>query len=87
MRKLTFQSIAVFQFLAVVVVFASWWLYRTSIYLRASIGPHDEYYPHNWGFQGVVGILYLVGLLIPTAFVIMLERWIYDLVRLRRPPY
>jgi hypothetical protein len=80
MRNLRFKSIAVLQLLLVVVAFVSWWIYKTEIYLHTPIGPHDEYYPHNWGFQSVVGGLYLVGLLALTAFVIILERWICDLV-------
>ena len=85
MKKLRFKSVAVLQLLAVIVTFLSWWIYRTEMYLHAPIGPHDEYYPHNWGFQSVVGALYLVGLLTLTAFVIILVRWIYDLVSPRRP--
>lgn len=85
MKKLGFKSVAIPQLLAVLITFLSWWIYRTEIYLRTPIAPHDEYYPHNWGFQSVVGSLYLAGLLALTAFVIILERWIYDLGRLRRP--
>jgi len=85
MKNLRFKWIAILQLLAVTVSFLSWWIYRTEIYLRTPIGPHDEYYPHNWGFQSVVGALYPVGLLTLAAFVIILERWIYDLVGPRRP--
>jgi len=77
MRKLTFKMIAAIQILIVAGVFASWWLYRSAVYLKTPIGPHDEYYAHNWGFQSMA--LYLLGLLAFTCFVIVLERWFYGL--------
>jgi hypothetical protein len=77
MKKPTFKMIAALQVLVVISVFTSWWLFRTSVYLKTPIGPYGEYYAHNWGFQGMVGALYLIGLLVLTTFVIILERWIY----------
>lgn len=79
MRKPTFKMIAMIQILVVIGGFTSWWLYRTAAYLRTPIGPHEEYYAHHWGYQGMVGALYLVGLLALTGFVIVLERWVYGL--------
>jgi hypothetical protein len=80
MRKLlNFKAVAVIQVLAVSGLFISWWLIRTASYVKAPLGPHDEYYPHNWGFQLIVGALYYVPLLALTAGVIILERWLLDL--------
>lgn len=79
-RRFNFKAIAVVQVIAVSGVFISWWLIRTASYLRAPIGPHDEYYPHNWGFQLIVGAVYYVPLLALTAGVIVLERWLLDLI-------
>jgi hypothetical protein len=80
MRKLlNFKVLAVIQVLAVSGVFISWWLIRTAAYVKAPLGPHDEYYPHNWGFQLIVGALYYVPLLALTAGIIILERWLLDL--------
>lgn len=77
MKRLTFKTMAVLQVFVVVGTFTAWWIFRTSAYLRNPIGPYGEYYAHNWGFQGAVGALYLVGLLAFTSFVIILERWVY----------
>jgi hypothetical protein len=77
-RRLNFKTIAVIQVLAVSGVFISWWIIRTVSYVKAPLGPHDEYYPHNWGFQLIVGALYYVPLLTLTAGVIILERWLLD---------
>jgi hypothetical protein len=79
MKKPTFKMMAALQVLVVVGAFTSWWLFRTFAYLRTPIRPHGEYYAHNWGFQGMVGFLYLIGLLALTTLVIILERWIYGL--------
>jgi hypothetical protein len=84
MKKPTFKMMAAIQVLGVVGAFTSWWIFRTSAYLRTPIGPYGEYYAHNWGFQGLVGVLYLVGLLAMTTFVIVLERWICSLFSSRR---
>lgn len=70
---------AVIQVLVVSGVFISWWLVRTASYVNAPLGPQDEYYPHHWGFQLIVGALYYVPLLGLTAWVIILERWLLDL--------
>jgi hypothetical protein len=78
-KRIKFKVIAVMQVLAVSGVFISWWLIRTTSYLKAPLGPYDEYYPHNWGFQLIVGALYYVPLLALTAGVIVLERWLLDL--------
>ena len=75
----TFEMMAVIQFVLVIGAFTAWWLIRTRAFLRAPIGPYGEYYVHNWSFQGMVGILYLVGLLAFTTFLIILERWIFGL--------
>lgn len=77
-KRVKFKVIAVIQILAVSGVFISWWLIRTASYVKAPLGPHDEYYPHNWGFQLIVGTLYFVALLALTAWVIILERWLLD---------
>jgi hypothetical protein len=80
MRKLlNFKAIAVIQVLAVSGSFISWWLIRTASYVKAPLGPYDEYYPHNWGFQLIVGVLYYVPLLALTAGLLILERWLLDL--------
>jgi hypothetical protein len=84
MKTPTFKMIAGIQLLLVISASTCWWLYRTSAYLRTPIGPYGEYYAHNWGFQGLVGALYLCGLLAITAFVIILERWICSLFTSRR---
>jgi hypothetical protein len=83
---LNFKAIAVIQVLAVSGAFIAWWLYRTAAYLNSPIGPYDEYYPHNWGFQLIVGALYCVALLALTAVVIMLERWLLDLISTTEDP-
>jgi hypothetical protein len=78
-KRIKFRVIAVIQVLAVSGVFISWWLIRTASYVKAPLGPYDEYYPHNWGFQLLVGALYYAPLLALTAGVIVLERWLLDL--------
>lgn len=80
MRKLlTFRGLAVIQVLLVCGTFTLWWLIRTAAYVETPIGPNDEYYPHNWGFQLAVGTLYCVGLLALTTGIISVERWLFGL--------
>jgi hypothetical protein len=59
--------------------FTLWWLIRTAAYINTPIGPYHEYYPHNWGFQPIVGALYCGALLAVTAGVIAIERWLLGL--------
>jgi len=84
MKKLTFKTIAVFQTLVVVGVFAAWWAFRTTEYLGTPIRPSEEVYAHNWGFQCMVGAIYLVGLLAITAFVLAVESLIYGFFQPKR---
>ena len=84
MKKLTFKTMAVFQTLVVVGVFAAWWAFRTTEYLGTPIRPSEEVYAHNWGFQCMVGAIYLVGLLAISAFVLSIERWIYGFFQPKR---
>ena len=74
-----FKMIAVIQVLAVSALFIFWWLIRTASYVKAPLGPHNEYYAHNWAFQLIVGAVYYVPLLALTVGVIILERWLLDL--------
>jgi hypothetical protein len=53
--------------------------YENRAYVETPIGPNDEYYPHNWGFQLIVGGVYCVALLALTAGVIAVERSLIDL--------
>jgi hypothetical protein len=78
-KRIKFKAIAVIQILAVSGVFISWWLIRTASYVKAPLGLRAEYYPHNWGFQLIVGALYYVPLLALTAGLIILECWLLDL--------
>jgi hypothetical protein len=41
-------------------------------------------YAHNWGFQCMVGAIYLVRLLAITAFVLAIERLIYGFFQPKR---
>jgi hypothetical protein len=61
-------------------IFILWWLIRAAAYIKTPIRLHDEIYAHNWGFQLIVGSLYLVALVAFTAFVIAVERWLLDLL-------
>lgn len=74
-----FRILAIIQVLTVCGAFIVWWLVRTDAYVNTPIGPNDEYYPHNWGFQLLVGALYCVALLALTAGVIAVERWLVDI--------
>jgi hypothetical protein len=78
-KRFNFKAMAIVQVIAVSAVFISWWLIGTASYVRAPLGPYDEYYPHNWAFQILVGGLYYIPLLALTAGVIILERWLLDL--------
>ena len=77
MRNLpSFKVIGIVQAVIAIGGFVWWWLYRTSSYLSKPIGMHDEYYPHNWGFQLIVGGIYLVGWSAAVASLIILEYFI-----------
>jgi hypothetical protein len=78
-RWRTFRALALIQTAIVMTTFIVWWVARTAAYIKAPIGPYDEYYPHNWGFQMTVGGIYCVPVLAITAGVIILERWMLDI--------
>jgi len=61
--------------------FFIWWALNASAYLA---NPQDgDLYAHHWGFQVMVGAVYLLGFCVAVATLLILERCILLLFQQR----
>ena len=67
------------QYAILVVGFILWFYIRTSAFMRGPVP--NEYYTHSWGFQMLVGSLYLAGALVLLTFIVCVEVGLIDLYR------
>jgi len=77
-----FRVAVVVQYAVLIAVFTSWFYTRTRTFMAGPV-PGD-YYTHSWGFQLVVGLLYLAGALAFLTFLVCVEVGLIDLYRVVR---
>jgi hypothetical protein len=77
-----FKVAVICQYAILIVGFTLWFFIRTSAFMAGPV-PND-YYTRSWGFQSLVGLLYLAGALVMLTFVVCVEVGLIDLYRVVR---
>jgi hypothetical protein len=68
----SFKVVASIQAAVLFAAFFIWWAVNASAYLA---NPHDgDLYAHHWGFQVMVGAVYLLGFSVAVATLLILEQ-------------
>jgi hypothetical protein len=77
----SFKVVASIQAAVLFAAFFAWWAANASAYLAT---PQDgDLYAHHWGFQAMVGAVYLLGFSVAVATLLILERCILLMFRQR----